>query len=241
MANSSRRNLSNIQPNERGVPMSNFDFLKMKDQYQTFANACLEAEKSLQVSPATCAILSRRALELAVKWMYSFDDELKLPYQENLATLIHDQTFRDVIDTDLFPHLRYVWKLGNVAVHTNSNISRDEAVTALHNLHQYVDWIDYCYSVEYTGGAFDETILYTGDEPRKRPEEYQDLYDKLSSKDGKLKEIIAENEKLRKQITETRKRNTEKYDYQIDEIPEYQTRKLYIDVELKLRSEERRV
>src|SRR5690625_243262 len=35
-------------------------------------------------------------------------------------------------------------------------------------------------------------------------------------------------------MTKTRKRNTEEYDYQVDEIPEYQTRKLYIDVELKL-------
>jgi len=214
--------------------MTNFGFLTNNSQYESFANACLEAEKSLQVSPATCAILSRRALELAVKWMYSFDDELQLPYQENLATLIHERTFRDVIDNDLFPHLRYIWKLGNVAVHTNSNISQDEAVTALYNLHQYVDWIDYCYSVEYTGGTFDESLLYAGDEPRKRPEEYQDLYDKLSSKDKKLEEIIAENEKLRKQMTKTRKRNTEEYDYQVDEIPEYQTRKLYIDVELKL-------
>lgn len=214
--------------------MTNFEFLNANDQYKTFANACLEAEKSLQVSPATCAILTRRALELAVKWMYSFDDELKLPYQENLATLIHERSFRDVIDNDLFPHLRYIWKLGNVAVHTNSNISREEAVTALHNLHQFVDWIDYCYSTEYTGSPFDESLLYTGDEQRKRPEEYRDLYDKLSSKDRKLEEIIAENEKLRKQVTETRKRNTEEYDYQVDEIPEYQTRKLYIDVELKL-------
>src|SRR5690625_4089767 len=94
--------------------MSNFALLKTKNQYETFADACLDAEKSLQVSPATCAILSRRALELAVKWMYSFDDELHLPYQENLATLIHERTFRDVIDNDLFPHLRYIWKLGNV-------------------------------------------------------------------------------------------------------------------------------
>src|SRR5690625_2970885 len=192
--------------------MTNFGFLTNNSQYESFANACLEAEKSLQVSPATCAILSRRALELAVKWMYSFDDELKLPYQENLATLIHERSFRDVIDNDLFPHLRYIWKLGNVAVHTNSNISREEGVRALHNLHQFVDWIDYCYSIEYTGGSFDESVLYTGDEPRKRPEEYQDLYDKISSKDRKLEDIIAENEKLRKQITERRKRNTEEND-----------------------------
>jgi type I restriction enzyme, R subunit len=48
---------------------TNFGFLKEKTQYKTFTNACLEAEKALIVSPATCAILARRALELAVKWL----------------------------------------------------------------------------------------------------------------------------------------------------------------------------
>ncbi|WP_044896171.1 DEAD/DEAH box helicase family protein [Bacillus alveayuensis] len=214
--------------------MSNFEFLKTNPQYEMFSDACLEAEKSLQVSPATCAILTRRALELAVKWMYSADKDLKLPYQENLSSLLHERTFRDIIDHNLFPLLKFIVKLGNVAVHTNSKISREEAVTSLHNLHQFVDWIDYCYSEEYSGGAFDESILLSGDEPRKRPEEYQDLYEKLSSKDKKLEELRRENEKLQKRLTETRVRNTQDYEYQVEEISEFQTRKLYIDLELKL-------
>nr|WP_026679820.1 DEAD/DEAH box helicase family protein [Priestia megaterium] len=214
--------------------MSNFEFLKNKTQYQSFSGACEEAEKSLQVSPATCAILTRRALELAVKWMYSFDKDLKVPYQDNLSSLIHERTFRDIIDNDLFPLLKFIIKLGNVAVHTNSKISREEAVTSLYNLYQLVNWIDYCYSLEYTGTEFDESILLTGNEPRKRPEEYQDLYEKLSSKDKKIEEMQKENDELRKKATQNRVRNTEDYNYQVDEISEYQTRKLYIDLELKL-------
>src|SRR5690625_3428232 len=94
--------------------MMNYGFLKEKDQYKSFTSACIEAEKSLQISPATTAILSRRALELAVKWTYSFDDGLKLPYDDRLSALIHEQTFRDIIDSDLFPLIRYIVKLGNV-------------------------------------------------------------------------------------------------------------------------------
>lgn len=60
--------------------MSNFEFLKGKKDFEAFSGACFEAEKSILVSPATCAILSRRALELAVKWLYSFDSDLVLPY-----------------------------------------------------------------------------------------------------------------------------------------------------------------
>lgn len=221
---------------KRVLYVSNFAFLKEKKLYDSFTDACLEAEKSLQISPATTAILTRRALELAVKWMYSFDEGLTLPYDDRLSALIHEQSFRDIIDGDLFPLLRFTVKLGNVAVHTNSTISREEAITSLRNLHQFVSFIDYCYSADYTAKPFDEDLLLSGDESRKRKEEYQDLYEKLSAKDRKLEDIIAENEKLRKQLTKTRIHNQEEkvYDFQVDDISEYETRKRYIDVDLKL-------
>jgi len=214
--------------------LTNFGFLPNKEQFSSFANACLEAEKSLQVSPATCAILTRRALELAVKWLYASDSELQVPYQDNLSSLIHERTFLSIIDEDLFPLMKYIVKLGNVAVHTNSTISRDEAVLGLRNLHQFIDWLDYCYSDNYTESVFKEEELATGDEPRQRPEEYKELYEKLSSKDRKLEDLIKENAKLRKELTEKRIENTIHNDFQVDEISEYKTRKIYIDLELKL-------
>ncbi len=216
--------------------MGNFDFLSGKEIFKSFATACIEAEKSILVSPATCAILTRRALELSVKWVYSFDQDLKLPYQDKLSSLIHDNSFIILVDSKLLRLLKYIVSLGNVAVHTNSNIKREEAILALHNLHQFISWIDYCYADEYTAGEFDEDILLQGEEKRTRPEELQDLYEKLSSKDKKLEEIIAQNEDLRKDLTEKRKDNAspENYDFNIDEICEIETRKRYIDVELKL-------
>ena len=69
---------------------TNFDYLLEKSQYSDFAAQAVEAEKSLAISPATCAILSRRALELAVRFVYSYDAELKLPYRDNVSlSLIH--------------------------------------------------------------------------------------------------------------------------------------------------------
>ncbi|AGK96698.1 DEAD/DEAH box helicase family protein [Clostridium pasteurianum] len=212
----------------------NFNFLTEKEIFKNFTAACLEAEKSILVSPATCAILTRRALELSVKWLYSFDEDLKLPYQDNLSSLIHDNSFIILVDSKMLRLLKYIVSLGNVAVHTNSNIKREEAILALHNLHQFISWIDYCYADEYTAGEFNEDILLQGEEKRTRPEELKDLYEKLSSKDKKLDEIIKQNEELRKELTEKRKSNTESYDFSIDDISEFETRKRYIDVELKL-------
>ena len=213
---------------------TNFDFLKSKQIFQSFAGSAVEAEKSLLVSPATCAILSRRAVELAVKWVYSYDNDLTVPYQDNISSLIHEPTFRQVIDPSLFQLMKYIISLGNKAVHTNANISRSEAVLSLRNLHEVVRWIDYCYADEYTCSEFDESILLTGEEKRTRPQELQDLYDRLSSKDKHLEEIRKENEELRKAMTAHRKQNTENYDFEVDKISEAETRKRYIDIELAL-------
>src|SRR5699024_2377960 len=171
------------------------------------------------------------------KWMYSFDEGLKLPYDDRLSALIHEPSFRDIIDSNLFNLLRYIVKNGNVAVHTNANITRDEAITSLRNLHTFISFIDYCYSEEYTATEFNEGLLHTGPaDARKRKEEYQDLFEKLSAKDRKLEDMIEENKKLRKQITATRIHNQEErdYDFEVDDISEYETRKRYIDVDLKL-------
>lgn len=213
---------------------TNFGFLKDKKEFKSFSEACMEAEKSILVSPATCAILSRRALELAVKWVYSFDCDLKLPYRDNISSLIHGESFIELIDSKMFHLIKYVIKLGNAAVHTNANISREEAILSLHNLYEFINWIDYCYSDNFQDKKFDEDLLLKGEEKRTRPEELKTLYEKLSSKDKKLEEVIRQNEALRKEITNKRKDNTENYDFNIDEISEYKTRKMYIDVELKL-------
>ena len=53
--------------------MTNFSFLKAKTEYALFAPACMEAEKIYVSAPAMCAVGCRKALELAVKWVYAAD------------------------------------------------------------------------------------------------------------------------------------------------------------------------
>ncbi|HCQ6002491.1 TPA: DEAD/DEAH box helicase family protein [Clostridioides difficile] len=214
--------------------LGNFDFLQKKKNFNSFNTACLEAEKSILVSPSTCATITRRALELAVKWLYANDSDLVLPYQDNLSTLIHNNSFIELIDYDMLPLLKYIVKLGNLSVHTSANIERGEAILSLNNLHQFVSWIDYCYSDEYTAEDFNEDLLLHGEEKRTRPDELKNLYERLSSKDKKLEEVIKENKELRKSLTEKRKVNTVNYDFKIDEVSEFETRKRYINIELKL-------
>jgi type I restriction enzyme R subunit len=166
--------------------------------------------------------------------VFSYDEELKVPYQDNLATLIHDYTFKNIIDIKLFPLLRYIQKLGNTAVHTSSQVSREQAVLALKNLYEFISWIDYCYSDELNEAGFDESILQDSEGQKKTRKELQDLYERLGLKDKKLAETIKENEALRKRITAKRVDNEQNRDFNVDDISEFKTRKMYIDLDIQL-------
>jgi len=214
--------------------MCNFNFLNKHDYYSSFASACVEAEKSMIASYASTAILSRRALELAIKWLYSYDSDLSLPYQDTLSALMHHYSFRDLIDMRLFQGLKYIKDLGNKAVHTTAPIKKEQVVYSLKCLYDFISWIDYCYSDECHSKEFDESILPDQSDQGKSRQEIQQLYEKLGAQDQKLKEARKENEELRQQITAKRNENEQHREFNIDEISEYETRKMYIDLDLEI-------
>ena len=89
---------------------TNFNFLKQNKLFESFAEQAMEAEKSLTISSSTSAILARRALELAVRWVYAYDKDLKLPYRDNISSLIHEESFRRIKEPRLFPKIKYTIK-----------------------------------------------------------------------------------------------------------------------------------
>ncbi|MDU2590263.1 MAG: DUF4145 domain-containing protein, partial [Atopobium sp.] len=135
----------------------NFDFLKEQDgYYDLFADACLEAEKIFATSPAMCAVGCRKALELAVKWVYAADSSISMPYKDNLASLLHEYSFKQCVDERVWRPLIGVNKLGNLSVHTDRRVTASDAMISLRSLFNFVDWIDYCYGKNYYERTFDE-------------------------------------------------------------------------------------
>lgn len=114
--------------------MSNFDYLETKKEYTLFAAACIEAERVLSTSPAMAAVGARKALELGVKWVYSADSTMRMPYRDNLQSLIHEPTFRFALDHKTWGKLTFIIKLGNLAVHTEKQVSKSAAVLSLSGL-----------------------------------------------------------------------------------------------------------
>lgn len=65
---------------------SNFSYLKKESKYESFVDACIEAEKLMHVSYSASATFTRRAMELAVRWIYINDEALNLPYNDTFDT-----------------------------------------------------------------------------------------------------------------------------------------------------------
>ena len=107
--------------------MTNFDFLKKDPQFNPFSDAAITAEKIISIDTSACVVNCRRAMEFAVKWMYSVDDSLTMPYQDNLVTLMNSEDFRQIVGFDIWKRLDLIRKTGNRAAHTNKKISYAQA------------------------------------------------------------------------------------------------------------------
>ena len=214
--------------------MSNFDFILKNEIFKTFAEAVEEAEKSIAVANVSCTILCRRALELAVKWIYANDRELVLPYQNNLSSLVYDINFKSMINEKVFNGMTYIIKLGNFSVHSNKKVTRKEAVLCLKYLFDFMDWIAYYYDSNYVETKFDEGKLPGESSTNLKKEEREELENKLVEKDEKIEKILKENEELREKLTKQRTSKKTAYNFKVSDISEFETRKQFIDLDLKI-------
>lgn len=215
----------------------NFDFLKREDgYYDLFANACIEAERIYATSPAMCAVGCRKALELAVKWVYAADSTIRMPYKDNLSSLLHEETFRRCVDEVVWRRALAINKLGNLSVHTERTVRPQDAILALRALFDFVDWIDYCYGRDYVSRSFDERkVPLAGISlTRRQIEVIRSREALLVQRDETIKELEEKVRSMSDELTAARQQNAQERTFKPDEASEFATRKLYIDTDLKL-------
>ena len=204
--------------------MTNFDFLKKQPQFDSFANVAISAEKILHIDMEASVINCRRAMEFAIKWMYSVDGSLVLPYQDTLVSLMSTEEFRDIVDPDLWRRLDFIRRVGNNAAHNGKKITLDQAKLCLENLYIFLDFVAYCYAKDYTEGEFHAELL-----EESEPSALEDM-PQISEID--LKALIAENQALKEQLTARREEQQQTYVPKPLDLSEYKTRKIYIDTML---------
>jgi type I restriction enzyme R subunit len=89
--------------------MSNFAFLAT--EFPAAHEAAVEAERQAGVSPTTAAFFAGKAVEIAVKWAFRSDPNLKLPYQDKISALQCEPNFRLVAAEAVCAEARYVTSL----------------------------------------------------------------------------------------------------------------------------------
>lgn len=204
--------------------MTNFDFLKNSPQFDSFAKAAISAERILQIDIEASVLNCRRAMEYAVKWMYSVDSSLVMPYQDTLVCLMNTEEFQEIVDPDLLKRMHFIRKLGNNAAHSGKKITLDKAKLCLENLYIFLDFVAYCYSDNYEEGEFHPEYLEESPDPvTELPPQFSDI---------DLKALIAENQALKEQLTARREEQRQAYVPRPLDLSEYKTRKIYIDTML---------
>ncbi|AKB44121.1 DEAD/DEAH box helicase family protein [Methanosarcina vacuolata] len=219
--------------------MTNFAFLEA--EWPSLYEAAEKASNAVYPDPRTACFYARRALELAVQWIYKYDYSLLLPYQENLSALIHEPTFKKVAGEAIFNKARVIIQLGNEAVHSNSSIQAYDSVTAVSELFHITYWLARTYARKEKpepGLSFNPDDLPKTTVPKQTIEQLQNLENSLREKDEKLSLLLADKsamdeelKRLRAEVAKAKEASALQPD--THDYSEAETRKSLIDLLLK--------
>ncbi len=186
--------------------MSQFSFLER--EWPAVLEAASRAEAAAHADPRSACFYARRALELAVAWAYKHDAALKLPYQDNLAALIHEPSFKQAAGEAVFSKARVINTLGNRAVHGQRAIPHDDALVAVRELFHVAYWLARTYGRvgrPAPGVVFDAAALpRAAPAPGQSAEQLQQLEAGLRERDEKLTALLADKTALDEELTRLR-------------------------------------
>ncbi len=220
--------------------MSNFAFLQT--EWAPLFEAASKAESTAHNDARTSCFYARRALEIAVAWLYTHDKSFKLPYQDTLSALIHEPSFRANVGEALFTKARLIKDLGNLAVHGNNKMAASDALGALRELFHFCYWLARSYGRSARpapGITFSlELLPKPAASAQQTQEQLQKLNDALRTRDARLSEVLGakaaldeELQLLRKQVAAAKQANSVQPD--THDYSEAQTRKAFIDLMLR--------
>jgi type I restriction enzyme R subunit len=216
-------------------------FAFLQDEWPALHEAANRAASAVNADARSSCFYARRALELAVHWLYKHDAALKLPYQDHLSALIHAPSFRNLVGSAVFAKIKLIKDLGNLAVHSHKPMRQFDALAANKELFHVLFWLARTYArgkKPADGLAFDEKALPEGGGERQTREQLQRLETQLRERDEKLAHLLSgkkalddELKKLRTEVAAIKRKNTrraDKHDYS-----ETETRDYFIDLLLK--------
>ena len=215
--------------------MANFDFLLNYSEFSAFSGLANEAEKQYNKSTMFSGISARKCVEQAVNWMYSVDDELIMSYDDSIQVLVHDKNFVSIVPGNIQKDLQIVIKVGNQAVHSNTEVDKARALLSLKALFNFTNWICFTYTDDYQTRKFDENLIPKNKATiivKKNQEEIDKYRGELDEKDKSIAELRKQLADLQKSILDNKAKPKSGKQIDYETIDEKTTRKLFIDDDL---------
>ena len=220
----------------------NGPFAFLRAEWPAVYDAASRAAAAAYPDPRTACFYARRALELAVAWVYKSDASLRLPYQDNLSALIHEPSFKAAAGEAVFSKARLIKTLGNQAVHSHRPIQQLDALTAVRELFHVGFWLARTYARGAKPNpelAFDASALpRAAPIPKQTIDQLRRLEAELRERDEKLSALLADKsaldeelKRLRAEVAEAKRASAaqpDKHNYN-----EAETRDRYIDLLLR--------
>ncbi len=219
--------------------MSHFEFLRR--EWPSVHESAAKAESAALADPRTACFYARRALELAVQWVFKHDTSLRVPYQDNISALLHEPSFKQAAGEAVFTKAKLVVKLGNNAAHNNSAISGSDSVASVRELFHVLFWMARTYARgerPHAATVFEPAALPRTTIPVQTLAQIQILQEALEAKDKELSKAQSDKTALDQELSHLRDEvaKAKKASAAIPDDHDYSealTRDLFIDLLLK--------
>ncbi len=195
--------------------MRNFKFLDNLNEYSELNNFCNKAERLAISYPNISVAYSRKALEYMVKTIYSINYK-DYPEKLSLYALMTDKRFVSIIENEtVLASLHFIRNVGNSSIR-GIKVKSSEAILALESLQYFIGEIFKKLEIIESYKQFDKNLLVKANNNVEKVEDIAGI-DILVDKNNIKGKKIDKGSKIFDGIN----------------ISEKETRKLYIDLDLK--------
>lgn len=189
--------------------MSNFIFLQ-SEWPELYAEAA-SAERYAAADPRTSCFYARRALELAVAWLFRADATLRRPYRDDLSAYLFDPGFQALVGQAVHAKMDLIRRDGNAAVHRARIVREQDAQGVVRDLFHVMYWLARHYA-RTAGGRpdlalrFDPTLVpaSSANAAAKTQAQVKALEAELAARDEKLADEQRRNDALNAELAQLR-------------------------------------
>ncbi|HAS47239.1 MAG TPA: type I site-specific deoxyribonuclease [Microscillaceae bacterium] len=166
--------------------MSNFNFLQA--DWRNMYRQVKKGESRIKTEPPSAARYFRLVLEECVHHIYK-ESFLEWPFNQELASLLDEEDFKQTLPPGIHSELHYVRKMGNQASHFSSKkVKSDDALACAKYLFRLLKWFAGEYTMPLppdTPAFFDESLIPQSTEAQQKvsalKQEHQQEQQKLQA------------------------------------------------------------